>query len=274
RSATPRAGGGRRGGRTRMVGRARSTAAARQRRAPPPRPRGHRPVAGRPGGHQVSTVFDLFDLEPEPVDEGDFLRDTHRRRLVALLLDTPASMAANQIDGQRAIDVLNAELAAWLPKVRAEGLSNLRDVEFVVVTFGVSGVAVVSGRKESSAEDGAAFVPAARLTLDPLAAGGATPMTEAVELALTLLETRPEYVQTVHSQQVGQPRMILVSDGGPTDAEGNDSDEWRHLARRLQQWRDGGRLQLFAFGVPGVDDAVMRALATDECYFRLEELDV
>jgi uncharacterized protein YegL len=95
-----------------------------------------------------------------------------------------------------------------------------------------------------------------------------------VELALTLLEARRQYVQTVHSQQVGQPRMILVSDGGPTDAEGNHSDEWRHLARRLQQWRDGGRLQLFAFGVPGVDDAVMRALATDECYFRLEELDV
>lgn len=221
----------------------------------------------------MNDVFDLFDLEPEPVEEVDFLRDTHRRRLVALLLDTSASMAA-QVDGRRPIDMLNTELATWLPKVRAEGHGNLRDVEFAVITFGAGGVQVVSGRRERSADDGASFVPAAQLTLGPLAAGGATPMAEAIELALNLLEGRRRHVQTVHCQQAGQPRMIIFSDGGPTDAEGNDTGEWRHLAQRLGQWREAGRMQLYAFGVPGVDDAVMRALATDECYFRLEELDV
>jgi uncharacterized protein YegL len=222
----------------------------------------------------MNNVFDMFDLEPEPVEELDLLSDTHRRRLVALLLDTSASMGSSQVDGLRAIDALNAELAAWLPKVRAEGLGNLRDIEFLVVTFGAGGVAVASGRKEPSTEDGAAFVPAAQLTLDPLPAGGATPLTQAVDLALTLLEQRRQRVQTEHCQQVGQPRMILVSDGGPTDDEGNDTDAWRPLAQRLAQLRAAGRLQLFAFGVPGVDDAVMRALATDECYFRLAELDI
>jgi uncharacterized protein YegL len=220
------------------------------------------------------TVFDMFDLEPEPVEELDFSTDTHRRRLVVVLVDTSASMATTQVGGERAIDALNRELRTWLPKVRGEGMGNLRDVEFAVVTFGAGGVRVVSGRGEASGEDGAAFVPAAQLTLGELPAGGATPMAEAIELAMTLTEQRRHRIQSVHSQQVGRPRLILISDGAPTDFEGNVTDEWRQLAERLEQWRVGGRLQLFAFGVPGVDDQVMRALATEEYYFRLDELDV
>jgi len=36
--------------------------------------------------------------------------------------------------------------------------------------------------------------------------------------------------------------------------------------------RQSTRSQLFAFGVPGVDDEVMRALAGDKGYFKLAEL--
>jgi uncharacterized protein YegL len=183
-------------------------------------------------------------------------------------------MAANQVEGARAIDALNQELTAWLPKVRAEGLGTLRDVEFAIVTFGAGGVRIASGNGKASAADGDAFVPAAQLRLDPLEAADATPMTAAIELALHLLEARRHHVQTVHSQQVGRARMILISDGAPTDAEGNDTEQWQPLAARLAQWREQGRLQLFAFGVPGVDDEVMRALATDESYFRLDELNI
>ncbi|MTK04224.1 VWA domain-containing protein [Micromonospora sp. CP22] len=218
--------------------------------------------------------FALFQDESEEPDAIPFVTDTHRRRFVALLIDTSWSMAATQSNGMRAIDVLNQELTRWLPTVRAEGRGALRDVEFVVVTFGAGGVRVVSGDGTASAADGAAFVPASRLDLPTLTAGGATPMVAAVELALDLVEQRRQHVQTVHAQQTGGPRLILVSDGTPTDDEGNPTDDWRPLARRLEQWRSTRRLQMFAFGVPGVDDEVMRALATPSGYFALADLDL
>jgi uncharacterized protein YegL len=218
--------------------------------------------------------FDLFEPDNGEPDDIEFVTDTHRRRFVALLFDTSASMAAAQVDGERAIDVLNGRIVDWLPAVRGEGRGSLRDVEFLVISFGAGGVSVVSGNGQASADDGGAFVPAARLDLAPFAAGGATPMVEAIELALTLIEQRRQHVQTVHAQQTGGPRLILVSDGSPTDAEGNPSEEWRTLAGRLAQRRAAGRLQMLAFGVPGVDDDVMRALATDEAYFPLVELDL
>ncbi|MEV5689699.1 vWA domain-containing protein [Micromonospora globbae] len=220
------------------------------------------------------STFALFeDDTDEPVDV-DFVTDTHRRRFVALLIDTSQSMATTQTNGMRAIDALNRELERWLPTVRAGGRGPLRDVEFVVITFGATGVSVVSGNRTISAEDGGAFVPASRLEIPPLAAGGATPMVEAVELALSLVEQRRQYVQTIHAQQTGGPRLILVSDGEPTDREGNPTDDWQRLAHRLEQWRATRRMQLFAFGVPGVDDEVMRALATPNGYFPLEDLDL
>ncbi|MDP9793137.1 uncharacterized protein YegL [Catenuloplanes nepalensis] len=215
----------------------------------------------------------MFDDDDAAADDVGFVVDTHRRRFVALLIDTSDSMRTTETDGVPAIDALNRRIAAWLPKVRAEGRGPLRDVEFVVLTFGAGGVVVVSGDGKRSADDEGAFVPSARLHIPELVAGGATPMVEAVDLALHLLEERRALVQRL-GQQTGAPRLVLISDGAPTDPEGNPTGEWRQLARRLEQSRRSRRTQLFAFGVPGVDDEVMRALATDDGYFKLTELDL
>jgi uncharacterized protein YegL len=219
--------------------------------------------------------FEMFDDDGANQADEDpgFLTDTHRRRFVALLVDTSDSMRTSETDGRPAIAALNERITAWLPRVRDEGRSSLRDVEFLVITFGADGAKVVSGNAQPSAEDGGAFVPAAALTVPDLVAGGATPMVEAVDLALQLLEERRTLVQRA-GQQTGAPRIILVSDGAPTDFEGNPSDNWRPLARRLAAARKTRRIQLFAFGVPGVDDEIMRALAGDEAYFKLSELDL
>jgi len=218
--------------------------------------------------------FTMFDDDaPEPDDDLGFITDTHRRRFVALLIDTSDSMRTTETDGLPVIEALNRRIAAWLPKVRAEGRGALRDVEFVVITFGAGGVLVASGDGTPSAGDDGAFVPAARLTVPELAAGGATPMVEAVDLALHLLEERRTLVQQL-GQQTGAPRLILVSDGAPTDFEGNPSEQWRRLAQRLAQGRKTRSTQLFAFGVPGVDDEIMRALATDDGYFKLADFDL
>jgi uncharacterized protein YegL len=219
--------------------------------------------------------FEMFDdagADPDDEDPG-FLTDTHRRRFVALLVDTSDSMRTAETDGRSAIEALNERIAGWLPKVREQGRGSLRDVEFLVITFGAGGVRIVSGAGEPSAEDRAAFVPAGELTVPELVAGGATPMVEAVDLALNLVEERRALVQRL-GQQTGAPRIILVSDGAPTDFEGNPSDDWRRLARRLAQARKTRRTQVFAFGVPGVDDEIMRALAGDDAYFKLSELDL
>lgn len=217
--------------------------------------------------------FATFDDDTDADGDIGFVTDTHRRRFVALLIDTSDSMRTTETGGVPAIDALNRRIEEWLPKVRAEGRGALRDVEFVVITFGAGGVRVVSGTGTPSAADDGAFVPAARLGVPPLGAGGATPMVEAVDLALRLLEERRALVQQF-GQQTGAPRLILVSDGAPTDFEGNPSDDWRPLARRLAQSRRNRRTQLFAFGVPGVDDEIMRALATDDGYFKLTDFDL
>jgi uncharacterized protein YegL len=219
--------------------------------------------------------FQMFEDDgtvPEDDDPG-FLTDTHRRRFVALLVDTSDSMRTSETDGMPAIAALNRRIADWLPKIHAEGRRSLRDVEFLVITFGAGGALVVSGTRTPSAAEGGAFVPAARLAVPELVAGGATPMVEAVDLALHLLEERRALVQQ-QGQQTGAPRIILVSDGAPTDFEGNPTDDWRPLARRLTQARKTRRTQVFAFGVPGVDDEIMRELAGDDGYFKLSELDL
>lgn len=206
-------------------------------------------------------------------DDLGFVTDTHRRRFVALLVDTSDSMRTTETDGVPAIAELNRRIEDWLPKVRDEGRGSLRDVEFVVITFGAGGVRVVSGDATASAADDGAFVPAARLSIPELTAGGATPLVEAFDLALRLVEERRTLVQQL-GQQTGAPRLILVSDGAPTDFEGNPTDDWRPLARRLAQSRKTRRTRLFAFGVPGVDDEIMQELAGDDGYFKLAEFDL
>ncbi|MEV0895640.1 VWA domain-containing protein [Actinoplanes sp. NPDC049802] len=186
-------------------------------------------------------------------------------RFVTLLLDTSDSMRTTETGGVPAITALNRQLATWLPAVRAEGSGALRGVEFAVVTYGMGGVLVVSGDGTPSA----AFVPAARLEIPELTAGGATPMVAAIDLALHLLEDRRALVAGPSSS-----RIILVGDGAPTDFEGNPSDGWRPLAQRLARAREDRRTQIFAFGLPGADDTVMRALATDDGYFELPGLDM
>ncbi|GGN18234.1 uncharacterized protein YegL [Actinoplanes campanulatus] len=190
-------------------------------------------------------------------------------RFVTLLLDTSDSMRTTETGGVPAIVALNRQLAAWLPAVRAAGAGALRGVEFAVVTYGLGGVLVVSGDGTPSAADGGAFVPAARLEIPELTAGGASPMVAAIDLALHLLEERRALAPGPAAS-----RIILVGDGAPTDFEGNPSDEWRPLARRLARARGHRRTQIFAFGLPGADDTVMRALATDDGCFELPGLDL
>jgi len=217
-----------------------------------------------------------FPFEDEFDDSAPipFSTDSHRRRTVVLILDVSWSMLGQLPDGRPAIEALNAQLRQWLPAVRGEGHGLLRDTDFAVISLGKDGVRVISGSGDSSnVEDGGAFVPASHLALDDLTAAGASPLVEALELGLHLAEERRRYLQEVRSLQAGTPRILLVSDGKPTDEEGNPTTAWTRISTRLSVLRAARRVRVYAFGIPGCDETIMRSFAGDG-FFPLAKLDI
>ncbi len=220
--------------------------------------------------------FDSLADTPFDAAEGVEIGDgSHKRRIVVLLADVSNSMNSEVGGGRTRIEALNAQLERWVPKVQEDGRTgNLRDVEFGVITFGKGGVRVISadaGREPH--EDGGAFTAAALFTMGPFTAGGTTPIVEAIERGIQLAQARVAYVQRVHKLQTGQPRLIMFSDGAPTDDNGRPTQAWRPVADQIRSLHAARRLQFFGFGVPGVDEQVMRALAPDDGYFTLESVD-
>lgn len=215
----------------------------------------------------------LGDIQPSAA--------TYSRRVVIMLLDVSASMsftvADRGADGRprRRIDLLNEQLRRWLPTVREEGQGQLRDVEMAVITFSGRGLRPVTGDASRSRdrwhEDGGVFVRAADLDVDDLEAFGTTPMVTAINLALDLGDARTRYLAS-QNLQTGQVRILMFGDGGSYDKD-LPIDAWRTAARRIADLRDQRRVQFFAFGPPGSDESVLRALAGDEGYVPLAEFD-
>lgn len=201
-----------------------------------------------------------------------------KRRVVVILADISHSMNLPTLDvatgrTQPRISALNQQLEQWVPMVRED--TGMADIEFAVITFGEGGVRVLM-RDPNATEhaDGGAFVPASALELGPFVAGGNTPMVAAIERAIALVQRRQRFLKETHSIITGQPRLILFTDGQPTDERGNPTQAWRPLAGRLKALRVNRELQFFGFGVPGVDTAIMRELVPDnKGYFELANTD-
>jgi Mg-chelatase subunit ChlD len=183
-----------------------------------------------------------------------------KRNLVILAIDTSSSMNMDG-GGRSRMDELNEAIQAWLPRVRSA--AELRDAEFAVITYGFEGVQVV--RPASAAadhEDGGAFMPAPSLILKTFQAGHVTPMVAAIERGLELGRRRAEYLAAAPRHlQSGRLRFICISDGQPTDEQGNLTDAWRPLGSHLRRLREDKQLYFFAFGVAGAVAEVMSGLA-------------
>lgn len=224
------------------------------------------------------TVFDdfddLFGGSADPTDDIECNTDTYHRRVVILLIDVSGSMRFAE-KGTRPIDELNRSMRAWLPEIRTQGEGPLRAVEFAVVTFGGDGVRAVTcdphRPEEELAQDGGAFVAAADLAIGDLTASGTTPMVEALEFALRLGDRRVQYLADSHGLQTGQVRLILFSDGEPNDEL--PVDAWRSVADLIRTRRQQRRLVFLAFGAPGADEEMLRAVATEQGYVPLSDLD-
>ena len=175
-----------------------------------------------------------FALNPDP------------RCACVLLLDTSGSM-----DGTP-ISELNSGLRTFQADLLEDPLASRR-VEIAIVTFGEGGVTRVQD-----------FVTADQFAAPELIAGGKTPMGEAINLALDLVERRKgDYKESGIGYY--QPWVLLITDGAPTD-------DWRPAAQRVQAETNARRVAFFAVGVRNADMGVLsqitpRALKLDGLRF-------
>lgn len=125
-----------------------------------------------------------------------FAAVTARPLPVIILADVSGSMS---VDGK--IEALNAALQDMLKTFAQESRLNA-EIQIAIITFG--------GTK---AEVHIPLTPAWQIPkLDDLIANGGTPMGQAFELALAMIEDKE-----VLPKRAYQPTIVLVSDGIPTD---------------------------------------------------------
>lgn len=150
---------------------------------------------------------------------------------VCLVLDTSASMTGTPIkELQEGVNIFFQELLGdEVAKYSAE---------VAIVTFG--------GQVEMPVD----FAAVTSQTVPSLKAGGMTPMGEAVEKALELLDTRKDEYKRAGVDYY-QPWLVLMTDGSPTDSIARAS-------QLVDQLSKDKKLAVFAIGVG--NDADMNEL--------------
>ena len=157
----------------------------------------------------------------------EFAMNPDPRCACVLLLDTSESMNG------KPITELNEGLRSLQQDLQEDALASRR-VEIGIVTFGNGGVTKLQS-----------FVTAGDFSPPSLAAGGQTPMGQAIEFALDMVQERKtEYKQSGIAYY--QPWIFMITDGAPTDS-------WKEPASRVQATVKDKGLAFFAVGVAGAD---------------------
>jgi len=171
---------------------------------------------------------------------------TAQRVLLLMCLDTSQSMQGEPIR------LLNEALADWAGTLRRD-ISLAATAEIAMVTFGAGGVVVWRGaRALPRKSDETPFVPAGQFQPPVLIAAGVTPMAEAIDVSMTLVETRKLQLRSSYLQY-HRPLIWLVTDGLPTDDQGNHSQDWKRLPPVLDQAQQAKKFRFFAVGVGAMD---------------------
>jgi uncharacterized protein YegL len=214
-------------------------------------PSGTSGSSGPPEARDPQDAYAPYDYADIEID------DTAQRLPLVLCLDTSLSMSGAPIAA------LNEALREWAEVLHGD-LSLSHSVEIALVTFGNGGVRAWRGpQMVGDPWREVPFVSAFAFEAPELAAGGATPMTEAVELSMRLIEARKEQLRT-QALQYYRPQICLLTDGLPTDATGHYTKEWQRLLPVLAERQQSRRFRLFAIGVGGLTDVgeqVLRGLA-------------
>ena len=168
-----------------------------------------------------------------PVGLPEFVENPENRCPVILLLDTSGSMSGQPIQE------LNRGLAAFKEDVMKDAQASLT-VEVAIVTF----------CPVRLTQD---FVTIDHFTPPKLETDGVTPMGEAIEYALDLLETRKQSYKD-NGVLYYRPWVFLITDGAPTDA-------WEGAAQRVREEEAQRRMLFFTVGVQGADMNKLRQIA-------------
>lgn len=172
-----------------------------------------------------------------PVGLPEFVENPENRCPVVLLLDTSGSMCGEPIQE------LNRGIAAFKEDVIKDAQASL-SVELAIVTFGGS-VQLIQD-----------FTSIDNFNPPQLEANSMTPMGEAIELGLDILEAR-KLTYKDNGILYYRPWVFLITDGAPTDY-------WQSAAQLVKEAEAQRRQCFFAVGVKGADMNTLRQIAPRE----------
>ncbi len=156
------------------------------------------------------------------IRQQDLIENPTPRVPICLVLDTSRSMTGEPIDE------LNLGVRQLLDDIKGDEVASLA-AEVAVVTFGQEVQRLLD------------FEKVTRQQMPQMKAYGKTPLGEAVDLALDLLETRKgEYAQA--GVDYYQPWMVIMTDGAPTD-------DISIAATRTRELVEQKKLSLFPIGI-------------------------
>jgi uncharacterized protein YegL len=151
-----------------------------------------------------------------------------------LLVDVSGSMSGDPIQQ------LNGGLITFRNELNNDPVASLR-VEVAIVSFG--GTVVVE-------QD---FITAGQFQPSTLQTSGATPMGEAINLALDMIHQRKD-IYKQNGTPYYRPWIFLITDGAPTDI-------WETAAKRIKEEESKNAVAFFAVGVKGADMVMLSQIA-------------
>jgi uncharacterized protein YegL len=164
----------------------------------------------------------------------EFAENPEPRVPCVLLVDTSTSMHGPKLDE------LNKGMQIYREALLADSLASKR-VEVAVVTFG--------GRVQRVVE----FVTADQFTPPRLKAIGGTPMGEAIDTGLDMVEQRKDAYRE-NGIAYYRPWVFLITDGEP-------NDRWKQVIPRIQAGEASKAFSFFTVGVEGANMQVLSELS-------------
>ena len=182
-------------------------------------------------------------IEDADFNDVEFADNPEPRCPVVLLLDTSSSMSG------KPIEQLNKGLQTFCEEVVRDSLAAKR-VELSLVTFG-------------PVEVHSEFQSIHEFYQNYLEAGGHTPMGQAIETAVDLINDRKDNYRKAGIQYY-RPWIFLISDGEPTD-------DWKRAKKLIEDGESNKEFMFFAVGVEEADMNVLSKLSEREA-LKLKEL--